>query len=419
MLQLHSTTADERNATQRSITGVTIGGILMMFFIFLAVSTTRAQEEFVNPPAKKIASMKFTMLSGGIVIIRATLDEFTDSLNFVLDTGSGGISLDSSTCNFLGLKREPSERIVRGIAGMRTVDFTYNHTLNFQNLTVEKLDFHINDYEILTSAYGMRIDGIIGFSFLRRYIVTIDYDDKMIDVYIPGTFKYPRGGLLLKPQFTTIPMQNAIVCDETIFSSKYYFDIGAGLCMLLNEDLVADSNLLKKKRKLYKTHAEGLGGKAEMKLTVIKEMRLGPYRFRKVPIHIFEDAYNLTNYPVLGGLIGNDILRRFNIILNYPEQQIYIKPNEHYSDSFDYSYTGLGMYMINGHIVVTDIVKNSPAENAGFMINDIVLGVNNNFTNNIQAYKTLLQTPRSRLKIVVLREGKPEELLLNVRSILR
>ena len=32
-------------------------------------------------------------------------------------------------------------------------------------ITVENLDFHINDYDILTSAYGMRIDGIIGYSF--------------------------------------------------------------------------------------------------------------------------------------------------------------------------------------------------------------------------------------------------------------
>ncbi len=47
-------------------------------------------------------------------------------------------------------------------------------------------------------------------------------------------------------------------------------------------------------------------------MTVIKELKLGPYRFRNIPIYIFNDEYNVTSYPFLGGIIGNDILRRFN-----------------------------------------------------------------------------------------------------------
>ena len=100
----------------------------------------------------------------GIIIVHATLDNYKDTLNFVLDTGSGGISIDSTTSVYLGLTKM-SDRTVRGIAGMKTVEFSYNHTLHMPGITVENLDFHINDYDILTSAYGMRIDGIIGYSF--------------------------------------------------------------------------------------------------------------------------------------------------------------------------------------------------------------------------------------------------------------
>jgi hypothetical protein len=74
-----------------------------------------------------------------------------------------------------------SERTVRGIAGIKKVEFTYDHTLHMPGVTIEHLDFHINDYDILTSAYGMRIDGIIGYSFFRRYIVVIDYDMMSFD----------------------------------------------------------------------------------------------------------------------------------------------------------------------------------------------------------------------------------------------
>ena len=377
-----------------------------------------AQEEFVPGPAKHLTSFPFKQLTGGIIILEATLDNFKDTLNFVLDTGSGGISLDSATCSYFNLKKQMSSRIIRGIAGMKTVEFTYDHSLHFPGLTVDRLDFHINDYDILTSVYGIKVDGIIGFSFLRRYIVQIDYDKMVLEILTPGTIKYPKGGHLLKPQFSTLPMQYMQLKDERQIEGKYYFDTGAGLCMLLSQDLVQDSMLLKKKRKIFPTQAEGLGGKKSMNLTVLKEVKIGPYKFRRVPTYIFEDEFNVTSYPVLGGLIGNDLLRRFNITLNYPVEQIFIKPNTHYEDSFDYSYTGLGIYLVEGAVTVLDIMKGSPAEKAGFEPDDIIFGVDNNLSNNIQTYKLLLQNIKTTMKVYVLRKGKPLTLKLYVRSII-
>lgn len=389
------------------------GYIIILSLIFLRAN---AQEVF-NPPAKYITTVPFVILTGGIVIVHATLDNYKDSLNFVLDTGSGGISIDSTTAAELKLEKKMSDKTVRGIAGMKTVEFTYDHSIHMPGLMVEHLDFHINNYDILTSAYGIRIDGIMGYSFLRRYIVSINYETLTFDVYSPGTFKYPHGGYLLRPQFTTLPMQSASIRDNTLVGAKFYLDTGAGLCMLLNEDLVQDSSLLRSKRKKYPTIAEGLGGKKSMELTVIREVRIGPYRFKNVPVYIFDDEFNITSYPVLGGLIGNDILRRFNVIINYPDQQIYIKPNKHYLDSFDYSYTGLQMYIIDGVITVTEVMKKSPAEVAGFKEGDIVIGVENNLSGNIQTYKTLLQNAGSRVKVLINRKGELMILNLRVKSI--
>ena len=391
--------------------------IKVLFFILFSCRLC-AQEEFVPPPAKLITTIPFTLLTGGIVILHATLDDFKDTLNFVLDTGSGGISLDSVTCAYYKLPTVPSDRLVRGIAGIKYVSFTHNHKLNLKGVTVENLDFHINNYDILSSAYGMSIDGIIGYSFFRRYIVTLDYDNQEMKVYTVGTYKYPRGGYLLKPQFSTLPMQMASVRDNVDVTGKFYLDTGAGLCILMNDDFANDSAIFKKKRKWYLTQAEGLGGKADMQLSVVRDVKLGPYRFRNVPVYVFDDQYNVTSYPVLGGLIGNDILRRFNMVLNYPQQEIYIKPNKHYLDSFDYSYTGLGFYLIDGAIRVTDIIKESPAEKAGFQFGDIIIGVEANFSNNIQAYKVLLQSAKAKVRVIIMRNGQPKVLEIRVKSIL-
>jgi hypothetical protein len=70
-----------------------------------------------------------------------------------------------------------------------------------------------------------------------------------------------------------------------------------------------------------------------MGLTVIKEVKLGPYKFRRVPVYIFKDEYNVTAYPILSGLIGNDVLKRFNVTLNYPDQIFYLKPNSRFDDA--------------------------------------------------------------------------------------
>ena len=69
-------------------------------------------------------------------------------------------------------------------------------------------------------------------------------------------------------------------------------------------------------------------------------------------------------------------------------------------------------------ITVTDIIKGSPAEEAGLKINDIIIGVDNDFTNNIQAYKALLQNAHTRVQIVILRNNKLEMLTMKVKSIL-
>lgn len=392
--------------------------IFFVLIIHVFYNVCQAQEQFVLPPATKVTSFSFTQLTGGIIIVEALLDNLPDTLNFVLDTGSGGISLDSTTVDYFNLPLTPSDRTVKGIGGVRKVSFVTDRTLHLPGLAVEHLNFHVNDYELLTSVYGLKIDGIIGYSFFQRYIVNVDYDNNKIDVWLPGRIKYQRGGYLLKPSITGIPVIAAMVKDAAARRGNFYFDTGAGLCFLMSEDYERDSTVLKKGKKIITTQVEGMGGKKPMKLTTVTEVRIGPYRFRKVPAYIFKDEYQITAYPLLGGLIGNDLLRRFNLVINYSQNEIHILPNTHFYEPFDYSYTGLGIYMVDGQIRIEDVIKDSPGDKAGLKSGDVILAVNNNINRNIQFYKTLLQTTGSNLKMIVLRNGSPVTAYLKVKTIL-
>ena len=164
------------------------------------------------------------------------------------------------------------------------------------------------------------------------------------------------------------------------------------------------------------TMAEGLGGKKPMMITTTKEVKLGPYKFKKVPTYVFEDEFNVTNYPSLGGLLGADLLRRFNLTLNYPRGEIHLQPNNHFKDPFDYSYTGLEIYYEAGKILVGEVIKDSPAEKAGLMVGDNIFSVDNVVSTSFKAIKTSLQDAGKKLRLVILRDGQPMEISIKVAS---
>jgi hypothetical protein len=205
--------------------------------------------------------------------------------------------------------------------------------------------------------------------------------------------------------------------DEKAIYSRFLFDLGAGLCMLLSKEFVEDSAFFSKKKKKFIKEGEGLGGKIDMELLVMKEARIGPYKFRNVPVFVFDDEYNVSSYPYMGGILGNDLLRRFNVILNYNKGDIYITPNSHFTDVFDYSYSGIELYLINGIIMVGDVAKGSPAEAVGLKEGDEVIAVNKNLLHNLNSYKIALQAPNEKIKMIIRRNGVMMEFEFKIRSI--
>lgn len=393
----------------------------LFFLLFTGIlpveSGVYAQATKKEKAPKPIASFHFVQLYGGVIILKATVDNYPDSLNFILDTGSGGISLDSASALELGIPTQQSERTIRGIAGIKQVQFAYNHRLNLQGLTVDSLDFHINDYEMLSGVYGLKVDGIIGYSFLRRYVIHIDFDEHKISVFPPGPFTYPKGGSLLRPAISALPMQFAYVKDNTEMYDRFFLDTGAGLCLLLSQQVVTDSAIFNPDKKMYSAVAEGLGGKTNMRMTVAKQFKLGKYRFKNMPVFIFDDVYNVTSYPFLAGLIGNDLLRRFNLTINYSRSEFHMLPNKSFREAFDYAYTGFNMFQDGDLVLVIDVMPGSPAEKAGLKDGDIIVSIGNKFGGNLQDYKNVLQQPGNNVRIVISRDGLLDELKLHVGSI--
>src|SRR5438270_4785799 len=69
------------------------------------------QEEFIEP-SHFLTRFSFVQFTGGVIVLQARLDDFPDTLNFILDSGSGGISLDSMTSAYFNLKGVPSDKTI-------------------------------------------------------------------------------------------------------------------------------------------------------------------------------------------------------------------------------------------------------------------------------------------------------------------
>jgi len=379
-----------------------------VFFILIIIAKSlciTAQQNNAIPQFRPIATMPFTQISGGVILIKACINDKNDSLNFILDTGSGGVSLDSTTSITLGINSIETDTVISGIGGLQKVRYAFDETLHIGGLKVEHLAIHRYDYSLLSSVYGEKIDGVIGYPFFKKYIVQIDFEHNQLLIYHSGKFQYPKNGTLMRIPTNPIPLKRILVKDKTKADFDFFFDTGAGLPFLISEQFIQENDILSPTKNTYLTQAEGLGGKKQMRLTVVKSIKMGPYSFRKVPTYLFKDDYNVTAYPLSGGLIGNEILRRFNLIINYGQHEIHMLPNKHYFDAFEYGYSGLNLFLVNDQILVEDVIPNSPAELAGLNIGDEVISVEGNFSGNLQQYKNMLQEPEKKLKIIIKRSG--------------
>ncbi len=385
---------------------------LLCVVLSLIFTTVSAQQK-----ASLVGRFPFRQFLGGVILVQGKLDTISTPINFILDTGSGGISLDSSTCAEFNIPTTKTDTTLSGIGGIKKVRFLFNQVLDINGLRMDSLNFHISDYSYFTKIYGVKVDGIIGYSFFSRYIVKINYDKKEIEVFSKGEMKYPRKGTLLSPRFTKLATQIVTIEDERKLDFPFYFDTGAGLALLLNNRFENDSGIIKKSRKLLPIGVQGILGRTPVRITIINRLKLGRYRFKKVPVYLYEDTHNVTSYPRTGGLLGSENFRRFNLIINYGTQEIHIQPNTHFYDTFDYGYTGMNIAYEDDKIVVDELIKNSPAALAGIRLGDQVLSVGKNVSLNIESYRSDLQVPDQLYEMLILRNGKLEKVILKTGSI--
>ncbi|MFK7937504.1 MAG: PDZ domain-containing protein, partial [Saprospiraceae bacterium] len=96
--------------------------------------------------------------------------------------------------------------------------------------------------------------------------------------------------------------------------------------------------------------------------------------FQDLPPSIALDDINNRN-----GIIGNEILSRFYVIMDYARGQLYLKPNRRFKKKFKFDKSGLQIFAVGNNLnafQIQYVIPNSPAANAGLQVGDKILSVN-------------------------------------------
>lgn len=104
---------------------------------------------------------------------------------FAIDTGTSTTAITPELAKQLGVVSSP---IGAATTGGAQVDVTAGVLQSFQvggaridNLAVIVADF----FAMLSSALGAKLDGIVGYNFLRNYKITLDYPNEKLSLFTP------------------------------------------------------------------------------------------------------------------------------------------------------------------------------------------------------------------------------------------
>jgi len=214
-----------------------------------------------------------------------------------------------------------------------------------------KLTFYNTPYELQighriykapvfdTELSGHDTDGRFGWDLFDGMIVELNYDKGLMIVHS----KMPRQ-VLKDKNYTKLGIHysNQLFFVESEIEQNgvknkdlFLFDTGYQMATLLDNDLLRESNFPTDKMDIIKkTMLHGATGNEVPVITAeLEKLKIGKYELKNVPAQILTSNKPMSNKNA--HYLGNEVLKRFNIVFDFQDNVVYLKPNKY----FDTAYT--------------------------------------------------------------------------------
>jgi hypothetical protein len=258
---------------------------------------------------------------------------------------------------------------------------------------------------------------MMGFNMFKDYVVKIDYEALKITLIKPEyyTYKEREKDIVLPLIFEQNKpfVKTSIVTDKNQdVPVKLLVDTGASDALWLSTN--SDNRISLPDIYIETFLGRGLSGDLYGKKGRIGAIWVGHLVLYE-PIVAFPENElldQLIGKNDRNGTLGAEILRRFDVTMDYPNERLILRPNSNLKDEFNYNMSGLEVTnpMPGAPIfLISNIRKNSPAYYAGIQENDQIIGLNNNSHKNLTLndINLMFQSHEDKkIRMTVLRDGE-------------
>ena len=333
-------------------------------------------------------------------------------LDFVFDTGAAAtVILESNNTHLLTLKSDSKLDIAGGGEDFQSIaNVVPNIDVALGEIElIDQTIIHlpISSVPFFKDSDSVFFDGIIGYDFLKRFAIKIDYDKAVITLSEQTDFaktetehdiSWQRLPISIEGDMSYVSV-NAQLSTKQTTPLKLLIDTGFS-----GTFEIAQAKHDKLSVPYYPSRTQGLNGYSTIHVSKSKSLSLGNYSKSNVPV-----LYNMsTNTEVDNSeLLGNQFLKHFNLIFDYRNEQLFIKPNDNFDRPINLDKSGLRLMPHKLGAIVNDVAAKTSAANIGLKTGDIITSYNGNqiTPEGFSALTSILASNLQKIKLCWLYNG--------------
>ncbi|MDE0471561.1 MAG: aspartyl protease family protein, partial [Ekhidna sp.] len=310
---------------------LTISPVVFMLLINVCLcSLVKGQKEFGfrMPDKIKKVSIPFER-HNNLIIIPVTLNRCL-TLKFILDTGvETAILTERMYADVLGFNyvREISilgPGIADSVRALVATGTTFSLPGGIVGLNMNILVLQ-DDYLKLSESIGDEVHGIIGYDIFSKFVVEINYDEKVLNLHNPAGYKVPKKAAKIPIELkNSKPFINArLNQDQRRENVDFMIDTGASHAALIDYHNVSTINLPQKRVKTKL--GRGIAGEIPGYLGRMDSVKIAGFEFGEVLVSApFQGAYNkVIKRGARIGTFGGELLNRFSVTFDYHNKFLY------------------------------------------------------------------------------------------------